>query len=180
MIGVSTSILKNFGLNIKEALSNTRTIEIKLPSNVLHRTELMCIYISEEIKDTFTINDFLMLLYLDFVKYAIKNYNPKRVLKEAMRKNELYQDDELTIVINDKTYIANKNSIRYSYVDITMSKSEIRKGEIILDELYDLYKFKIPFEVLLSNLWINFIEDYQNGTNKRAYTSIVKLLKQVY
>lgn len=177
---VGGSIKRNIRFNIMELLSTTKSFEIKIPSSVLNRTKLMCMYIQDEVDCTFTINDFFMLLYSDFVKYAVKNYNPKRVLRETMRKDNNEDNNSLTIVIDDKKYIVKKENISYSTIIITMSKREIKKGEIILDELYDLYKYKIPFELLLANLWINFIEDYQNGVNKRAYTSIVKILKELY
>ena len=34
-------------------------------------------------------------------------------------------------------------------------------------------------EELLSSLWTNFIVDYREGNNKRAYKSIVKILQQL-
>ena len=163
---------------IKDTITNTQTFEIRIKDDILYRTELMCMAISEQLKKEFDPSDLVTILYMDFVKYAIKNYNPERVLKEATIKN--YQnemDNYIKLITDGKEYVYKKNNRSYTTVLYRLNKREVKKGELILNELNDLYKVKIPFEVLISNLWTNFIEDYKLGKNKRAYTSIVKLLK---
>jgi hypothetical protein len=81
--------------------------------------------------------------------------------------------------MDDQTQKIYRNNIKHTYLDLKISKKEFRKGQLLLDELESLYSIKVPFDVMLSNLLINFIEDYKTGTNRRAYTSVVKMLKNV-
>lgn len=168
--------------SIKRSLSSNEVITIRIPTDVLKRAELMCLYIQEDLDCTFGIDNFMMLLYMDFVKYAVKNYNPTRVLKEATRKQKSFDiPDTIKIQIDGKVQeVKRESSVSYSILEIKIPKREYQKGQIILDELQALYGYKIPFGTMFGNLLINFIEDYKDGTNKRAYTSIVKILKRVY
>lgn len=168
--------------SISQLFSFNKVIHIKVPTNVIKRAELMCMYIEDDIDCDFKIDNLMMLLYMDFVKYAVKNYNPTRVLKEATRKQRNFEDsDTIKLQINGEVQeVKRKNTINYSTLEIKIPKKEYQKGQLILDELQSLYGCTIPFGVMFGNLLVNFIEDYKDGTNKRAYTSIVKILKRVY
>lgn len=166
---------------MKKALSLYETVELRVPTDVLKRADLMCMYIQEETECLFEIESLLEILYFDFVGYAIKNYNPSRVLKEASRKQRNFNGhDAIILQMDGKEYkMSREQKIKHSSIEIKMPKREYQKGQLILDELEALYGYKIPFEVMLSNLLINFIEDYKEGINKRAYTSILKILKKI-
>lgn len=166
--------------NLCKLLSNFESATIRIPNDVYNRTKLMCAFIEDEVDSTFDIDDFIMLLYMDFIKYAVRNYNPKRVLTESTRKSSSSDDDVLILQMDGQTHKIYRNNIKHTYLDLKISKKEYRKGQLLLDELESLYSIKIPFDVMLSNLLINFIEDYKTGTNKRAYTSVVKMLKNIY
>lgn len=148
---------------------------LSIPNSIVHRTKLICSYIKSEHGYDFELENFLMLLYLDFIKNSIRNYNPKKLFNDLSK--NYYEDDYLVISTGDYKY--NIEKTKYTKIDITiiMSDEDVEKGQLILDELYDLYHYKISFSKLLENLWIGFIEDYKCGINKRAYHSIVKLLK---
>lgn len=163
---------------IVDTISVNKIIDIKVPTNVLKRAELMCAYIEDDFETAFELENLIMLLYWDFIKYAVKNYNPSRVLKEANRKH-LEKSDTLIVEINGQAYeMEREGATGYSMVRMKFPKKECLKGQLILDELESLYGQKILFETLISNLLINFIEDYKCGVNKRAYTSISKILKR--
>lgn len=166
---------------VKRVLSIYEVVELRLPTDILKRADLMCVYVQEETECPFDILSLIELLYFDFVKYAIKNYNPSRVLEEASRKQRNFkQHDAIIVQMDGKEYkVTREHKVKYSSFEVKIPKREYQKGQLILDELEALYGYKIPFEVMLSNLLINFIEDYKEGVNKRAYTSIVKILKRV-
>ena len=67
--------IKSFFENVSE--SNEVIFDVNIPKNILFRTELICEYVQEEHEYTFNLNNFLILLYLDFVKTSIKTYNPE-------------------------------------------------------------------------------------------------------
>lgn len=172
--------LLNIVKSISQLFSFNKVINIQVPTNIIKRAELMCMYIEDDINCDFKIDNLMMLLYMDFVKYAIKNYNPNRVIKEVYRKREDVSDT-LDIQINGQVHkVKREESIKYSTLEVKIPKKEFEKGQLILDELEALYNCNVSFEMMFANLLINFIEDYKTGVNKRAYTSIVKILKSVF
>lgn len=159
------------------AVESDPEFELCIPDNILHRTELICEYIKTEKGYDFEVEGFLMLLYMDFIKNCIKNYNPRKVLKQLTE--NYYKDQYITAVnFGDTPEIIPIVKYKKTKLVISMAEEDVRKGQLILDELYDLYRYRIPFSKLLENLWIGFIEDYKTGENKRAYHSIVKILKE--
>ena len=165
---------------ISDVLYNTRTIEVRVNSDVLHRAELMCVHAEDQNKKDFDLNDFISLLYFDFIKYAVRNYNPRRVLKEATLKNiPNEKDNTLKLIVDGKETFHSKKRIKYETILFKMENTDAKKGELILSELNDLYNVEITLEELVSNLLTNYIEDYKYGINKRAYTSINKVVKTI-
>lgn len=187
---------KSFLNRILDSLSCTEEYELTLPAGIVERAELMCLYVTEEVGEKFGLSEFLFLLYKDFIYYAVKNPVPKRILQEASRKTisnkvkpKKKDDEYIKIVCDGVEYLerpidykekSKDNSFENKkIVNIKMDKLEAKKGEIILEELYTTMGVRITMEELLGSLWINFIEDYRNGVNKRAYKSIVTILKRV-
>lgn len=156
--------------------STSTEVDLTIPNNILYRTELMCSYISSENKVEFGIENFLMVLYMDFIKNSIKHYNPERTFKELTRKHEY--KSEIVLMINGEREVYTEIKQECSTVEIEIENEELKKGQLILDELYDIYRYRISMNSLLSSLWINFIEDYKKGENKRAYTQIMKILRE--
>lgn len=151
--------------------------ELCIPDNILHRTELICEYIKTEKGYDFEVEGFLMLLYMDFIKNCVKNYNPRKVLKQLTE--DYYKDQYITAVNFGSTpEVIPIVKYKKTKLIISMAEEDVKKGQLILDELYDLYRYRISFSKLLENIWIGFIEDYKTGENKRAYHSIVKILKE--
>lgn len=168
-----------------DTFSNFENFEVIMPGDIVDRTELLCIYIEEETGKNFGLNEFVFLLYQDFLNYAVKNPIPSRILSEISRKNKKEEKSEfIKIVCNgvetyEKNICNNKKINRNKKALIQMDKRDAKKGKIILDEVYFSQGIYLSMEELISNLWTNFIVDYRKGVNKRAYKSIVKILKQV-
>lgn len=156
--------------------TSIKTFDVTLPTNVLTRTELICKYISSEKGYDFEIENFLMLLYLDFIKTSVKSYNPKKIYEQLTTK--YYEKRTMLLNIGDESFEVETTNVTLTTLEISISREDYEKGQLILDELYDLYKIRISFNRLLESLWIGFIESYKRGENKRAYSSIVKILKE--
>lgn len=151
---------------------------LQIPNSTLYRTELICRYISDETEDSFELENFLMLLYMDFIKNSIKNYNPEKVFQKLRK---IYYDSDTLIISNGtESYSFDRTNINLCNITISMSKKDIEKGQLILDEIYELYRYRFSFPKLLESLWLNFIDDYKTGDNKKAYQSIIDLLKECF
>ncbi|WP_455822433.1 hypothetical protein [Clostridium butyricum] len=57
----------------------TKIISVSIPSDILYRSQLICEYIKGEIDEDFDLDNLLMILYMNFIKECVKNYNPKSV-----------------------------------------------------------------------------------------------------
>lgn len=158
--------------------SSDEVVDINIPKNVLIRTKLLCRYIEEEQDVEFDLNNFLMLIYLDFVKTSIKTYDPEKIFK-MLTKDYLSNNKILLSNGTDSCYIE-KNKTEFSNITITIEKKDYEYGQMILDEIYDLYKYRISYSHLLESLWMDFMECYKNGTKKRAFKTIIKLLKDCF
>lgn len=159
----------------RASTKNQEYFYVNIPENILCRTQLICDFIQEEHDCVFGLNNFLMLLYLDFLKTSVKSYNPEKLFK--LLSKDFFQAD---IIISNGTedYSINRTNYNFSNLTISMNRWDFEKGQLILDEIYDLYKYKFSFSHLIQALWLDFIENYKNGTNKSAYYSIISLLKQ--
>lgn len=156
-------------------LSSVDIVEFIVPSDIFYRTELMCSCISEELELDFRVEHFIMAIYLNFIEDAITKYNPKKVLK--MFSNRKTDNDTIDIVINGETEVFQRKDRHNITITVEMRKEDIKKGELIMLELRELYGFNTSFSRLLSAIWVDFIEEYKKGNNKRAYTAILNLLK---
>lgn len=185
------NVLERVGLCICSLIDNTKSAiselidshsdyyqaTITIPSDMFYRTELICSYISEQLDESFGIEEFMMLLYNDFIRDCIINYNPARTYK--MLSKEYNIEDKIQISINGEKAVFNANKTDYKEIDLIIDKEEKSKGDLILRELHGLYGLHISFDEMVSKIWISFIEDYKTGTNKRAYHDLMKILRNI-
>lgn len=166
---------------ILDALEDKKIYVLYIPGDIVDRTELLCMYISEQLGEDVKISTIIMLLYIEFLHYSVTNPNLSRVLKEVTNKYVEPPVEYIKIVCDGKVSYEKPEDTRLKrnkIMKVKMDRSEAKKGEIILDELYYSLGVKVSMEELLSSLWINFISDYREGKNKRAYRSVLKLLKE--
>lgn len=161
-----------------DCLSKEMVITLVVPTNIVKRTQLICNYISEELHSEFDIYDLLMLLYENFIRNSIKKYEPMKIFREL---NRTYSyDDVIKISYSDKeVYSFNRVECDKKQVVITMSKEVASKGQLLLDELYDLYGHNLNVDKMIYRIWINFIEDYKRGEENQVLRDIIKMLKNV-
>ena len=177
LIGKITYFLYNL-LDMLVSKENIKTFTISIPSDVLYRSKLICEYIQEEIDDNFNLDNLLMLLYINFIKECVKNYNPKSVY---ILLNKVFYDTKNIIISDGKDNISiDRTPVKLSDLKISISTKDFKKGQLILDEIYELYESRYSFSRLLECLWMDFIYSYKTGQNKRAYSSIVNMLKRCF
>lgn len=169
LIGAINSFISSF--------SKSATLRVNIPNMVYIRTKLLCEYISEQVGVEFGIENFLMILYIDFTNEAIKKYDPKRIY--GIISNSYGYEDTIKIAYsNSEVYEYRRRDEKQVSLILSMDKRDVMKGELLLTEIYELYGHKISFEKMLSNLWINFIEEYKRGNNQKALNAIIKMLKK--
>jgi len=160
------------------AIEEIPSFTLQIPKNILLRTELLCKYISEDKGYSFNLENFLMLLYLDFIKTTIKEYNPEKVFK--MLSKSYYDNSVIKLSNGIDSCLIDRTDINICNITITMDEDDLKKGQLVLEEIFELYKHRYSFSRLMEALWLNFIDGYKRGENKKAYQSIVKLLEKCF
>lgn len=150
-------------------------LNVYIPSETVLRTNLICNYISEEENCDFDIQSLIYLLYADFIKNAVEHYNPKKVF-EKLTKN--YINEQKLIITNGYEKVIINSKISYYKIEIEFDKEEATNGQLILNEIEELFHKRISFNSLISQLWISFIYDYKTGNNTQAFNYIRKALKE--
>lgn len=150
-------------------------VNILIPKETVFRTQLICEYICEEEECDFDLNTFIYLLYCDFIKQSVEHYNPEKTLKKLTTD---YINNKTLIITNGYDNIKLNSNISFNKYTVEFDKEEALKGQLILNELHELFHVNITFNSLLSQLWISFIYDYKTGDNKKAFTSLKKMLQE--
>lgn len=155
-----------------DSFSSEFKLELVVPTNIVKRSLLICRYISEETEQEFGLDDLLMFLYNDFVDCSVKKYEPKKLLRDLSRVHNY--DDVIKISFGgNEVYEVNKSKYDRKLVEIVISKDDTVKGQLILDELKDLYGFNMNITKMFYVLWVNFIEDYKRGEKNKYINSVV-------
>jgi hypothetical protein len=142
--------------SLQESFSDSVSLVVQLPANVYMRTELLCNYISEEVDTHFSIFDFIMLLYNDFIYNSIEKYDVKKIY-EALKGSDY--KDTFIISIGNQEYEVEKNEHNKITLQIKMAKVEAQKGSLLLAEISDFYRHNLTIDDMVTTLWLNFIED---------------------
>lgn len=137
--------------------------QISIPGDILYRTELMCQYISKHSDLDFELDSFIKIIYLKFINDCVEKYDPKKVYK-------MLTSEHYNIIISNGTdeCIINRSNKKMYSLYIELPYEDVKAGELILRELYELYKYKFSFKTLLEQLWLDFINQYKTGKNKKA------------
>lgn len=159
-----------------EAFRRTITMELEVPTSVYARTRLLCEYISDKVGVRYHVSELLMTIYLEFLQKSIEGYNPTKIYEEITR--SYGYGERLVIHAEDRVYEYEKRSGTKTILTITIDKKDARKGELILEEMDELFGNVPPLEGLFSTLWINFIEEYKRGNNQKALNAIIRSLKK--
>lgn len=172
------NMITSYFSNLVNTYSNVESLEIVVPKNIYLRTQLICEHIQDTTGHLFDNTMFLWLLYNDFLNTSIEMYKPDMIRQEINRSHK--HDEKLLIHSNDRIYAYEKSSCKRIILTITFDKRAIEKGELLLDELEDLYGQAPTLEKMIATLWINFIEDYKTAGNTKALLRIKDLLKKHY
>lgn len=168
--------IKNKINNYLESLSTTKVINLKIPTEVYYRTELMCECIASDIGTSWGVVHFIFYIYQSFIKDAVENYDPKKVLKIISSYHKYFQKTLFKVEELEFTY--SKFDSKMSEITIKIDKEEVKKGELILYEIKELFGYDLKFDEFLSYLWIDYIEEYKKGNNQKAYKTLYRLVKE--
>lgn len=173
--GLCTENLNKIGFkkhlkSIVESFRTTADLSLVIPKSVYLRTIQICNYIEEASETKFRIENFIMLLYLEFINSSITDLDIFTIYKMIDRPNITN-----TVRITNGHDVCECNLKEYSKkeISITMLKKDVLKGELLLAEIYELYGRVFCLEKVISTLWINFINNYLKGDNK----AILELIK---
>lgn len=173
---INNQLIKNIN-SLINSFSDYVSLELIVPSNIVYRTEMICDYISKQTNSDFGIYDLINLLYITLIDNSTKKYEPYKILKNL---NKTYDYDDI-IKISDGTNICDciKKDCKRNRVIIKMNKTDASKGQLLLDELEDLYGHGLNLDKMVYKIWINFIEEYKTGENSKILSSIITMLKSV-
>lgn len=179
---MNTYVLPRKGNGILNALgtfiqsfSENITMRLVIPTNVFNRTQLICEYIEGEVEINFGIEDFLMVVYMDYIKSSVRKYDPIKIYKEL---NSCYgYTDKIKISSGSYVQEYDRLNCRKTEITISMTKKDARKGQLLLNEMKELYGLNMSFDKMLIALWINFIEKYKRGDSSKCLKAILKILK---
>ena len=162
-------------INFFKVEPSVTNIELVVPNDVYYRTELICECISDELDLDFGLAHFLTALYDNFIYEAITKYDTKKIIK-SLRSRRIYER-KAVVVIDGEEELCTLFADNISTILIEMQNSDIKKGELILSELEALYSCNVSFPELMSNVWIDYIEQYKQG-NKTAYSHLLKIIRE--
>lgn len=159
-----------------QSCSTTIDVEIRLPRNIFLRTKTICNYIESQLDETFGVEDFIFTLYEDFINRSVRQYNPKKLYDLVTQSYDNH--DTITLIFGDETYEYPRTNIQYTEIVFSMGKEEVNNGTLLLSEIYDLYGVSVNFDKMMTNIWVNFIEEYKRGDCNKALRQIIKMLKK--
>lgn len=170
---------KNFFVYWIESWIDRKTTEaeisITVPYTIYLRTRMICDYIRSVYDTPMNTNHFINILYMDFIHRNMKRHNPSKMYEELSK----YEYKSLELQINDyssnKTYTYKQENQSKISIDFSISKINIKRGEMFLAELDEITSKFITVEETLSRLWINFIQGFSDGNNEKAIDKILKL-----
>lgn len=164
--------------NFISSYSKMESLELVVPKTIYLRTLLICEHIQDKTEQAFDIITLLTILYQEFIDNYIEEYNPNVIRQEI---NRSYRHDEkLLIHSNDRIYAYDKSTCRRIVFSFYLDKKSVEKGELLLDELEEIYGEAPTIEKMIATLWINFIEDYKTGENKKPLQKIITLYEKYY
>lgn len=167
-------------IEFKNIWIDSRTTEIEItvtiPHSIYLRTRLICDYIESVYSIQMPIENFLSILYEDFIHRSMKKHNPMKILEELTK----HSHKTSTLVINDpmqnKIHTLKRQNATEIIFGFNISKKQVKRGEIILAELDEvLTNAYFTVEQLISRLWLNYISDFSEGNNEKAVDKLIKL-----
>ena len=150
-------------------------LNVTIPYSIFIRTNLICDYIKSVYETPMTVTHFLNILYVDFIHRYMKRHNPTKMYEELTK----YHWGPDTLKINDprnkRVYVIPKNQQTEITLTFTISKANVKRGEMLLADLDELTGKYITVEELLSRLWINFIQSFSDGDNEKAIDKLLRM-----
>jgi hypothetical protein len=161
--------------------SSTIDMSLTIPKLVYLRTKWFCEDLYDEQGVQIGTAEFLDTLYNDFIKDSskqdpLKLYHSIKSWDFSIRRDLTIHDYQ-----NNIEYCKEEQEPAAHYViTIPMKRKLFERGEIILAEWDELFGHDMDLEQLVAALWIQFIEQYKRGDNKRAMAAFKKKLINIH
>lgn len=176
---VQLSNIKSSLIHWFESWIDRQSTEVELAVTIPHtlylRTRLICDYIHTVYETPMDTSQFLNILYVDFIQRYMKKHSIKKMYEELTQ----YDLEADAIEINNpganEVQIFKKKYQSNITINYTISKRNVKRGEMFLLELDELTGKHFTVEMLLSTLWINYIQGFSDGNNERAVDKIIKM-----
>lgn len=167
-------------LNWIEGRTESAIMTIHIPALIYLKTEDICESINARYKEysvDYYAEELVSLLYNHFIDKA---FNNKNGLKHAYDVLTKYERKTPVIIFHNavKVYEASPQPQNKSMeIDMQLSKKEIRRGELLLYELDDLYGHHFTVESLIESIWIEFINDRRYTSHKKIINELIEILE---
>jgi hypothetical protein len=178
------TLLENFldGDNAKKIYS------FNIEKEVYTRAVNFCSDVELEEEVNFTIVDFTLALYKDFLSYIRNTNNIHRIYKNLMARDlapaviNRYNDEATDVDSSDyQNYLYRQydKTKKYKRVDIKLKKKDARRGECVLWDLEKIYpNHHFILEDILGILVTDFMDEYSKGAIKDPVDLIMSYIDE--
>ena len=164
--------------------SSSKELTIRVPMSVYLRAQIFCedIETLAESDKSFDQVDLIELLYNDFLKFAMRNPNPK-ALYDMLLTLERNSATELGIRRKKETSVftvihAEKKE-NIEEMKVIFRRKLILRGEILLSDLSGAFPdHGFTVENVLEYLYCDFINKFRRGDNAAAIKTILDMLDE--
>lgn len=154
-------------------------LSIHVPLNSYLRAEIFCEDIQDLSEMPFSQNDLMKLLYEDFLYFAKKNPDPKKMFKMLTTLERESGKDTVLEKQTDSIFklIHKDQHQELETLDIRMRRKYALRGEVLLADLEEDHpNHGYTIERVIELLYMDFIDKLRKGDNTEAMNTILRIL----
>ena len=159
--------------------SSVILLSIHVPLNSYLRAEIFCEDIQDLSEMPFSQNDLMKLLYEDFLYFAKKNPDPKKMFKMLTTLEGESGKDAILEKQTDSIFklIHKDQHQELETLDIRMRRKYALRGEVLLADLEEDHpNHGFTIERVIELLYMDFIDKLRKGDNTEAMNTILRIL----
>ncbi|KAA9015740.1 hypothetical protein [Niallia endozanthoxylica] len=146
--------------------------KVKVPNDLFQRAEILCEDVVEmkENNKAFTQAELIEYIFKEFLEEVRKNDGNLRSFQ--MKFNNRMKDLPM---INGQPLLPQK---RKTTLHTKIGRKEVRRAEVFLKDLSFLSNHDLTVEKLLEMVYIDFLNEYQQGRRKKVLKEIIEAIDQ--
>lgn len=154
-------------------------LSIEIPKNLFLRASVFCDDIQELSEMSFVQNDLINLLYNDFLLYAKKNPDPKKIFSllaslEKSGKDTLLEQKSKSVF----KLVHRENHQDNVKLQLRMRRKVALRGEVLLADMEEVQpEHGYTLEKVIELLYIDFIDKFRKGDNESVIKNILALIE---